>query len=196
MSTDTQQPLTRVEIASIVADVLAGMTAEPGQTGVGLYRELGALAQYIRQARDEIAAIRPDEITGTHIPSATDELDAVVGATEAATNQIMDAAESLSTLAGKLSAEASAEINDTVSKIYEACSFQDITGQRITKVVRTLKHIENKVEALLRAFGEGVAADAAAQGPIDPADESALLNGPQLPGKAIDQAEIDRLFGD
>ena len=55
-----------------------------------LFSELKELALYIQKARTDIAAIRPADISGEHIPLATDELDAVVGATEDATNKIMD----------------------------------------------------------------------------------------------------------
>jgi chemotaxis protein CheZ len=193
--TDIQRPLTRDEIAHIVQDVLTHMHDGQGAGIGGLYRELGALALFIRQARDDIAAIRPDEIRSTDIPRATDELDAVVGATEAATNTIMDAAENLSSIGGEVGGDVETRVTEIVGRIYEACSFQDITGQRITKVVRTLKAIEHKVERLLRAFGDEAGAGA---GDVlaEPVGDAALLNGPQLPGKAMDQDEIDRLLAD
>ena len=46
-----------------------------------------------------------------------------------------------------------AKLQDAVTRIYEACSFQDITGQRITKVVTTLKVIEEKVAHIISTFG-------------------------------------------
>ncbi|GIL41501.1 protein phosphatase CheZ [Roseiterribacter gracilis] len=193
--TDAQRPLTRDEIANIVQDVLTHMHGEE-TGGVGsLYRELGALALFIRQARDDIAAVRPDDIRSTDIPRATDELDAVVGATEAATNTIMDAAEKLTDIGGEVGGDVETRVTEIVGRIYEACSFQDITGQRITKVVKTLKVIEGKVERLLRAFGDEVAGSSAEFEPA-PTGDAALLNGPQLPGKAMDQDEIDRLMAE
>lgn len=193
--TDAQRPLTRDEIANIVHDVLTDMRGEETGGIGGLYRELGALALYIRQARDDIAAIRPDDIRSTDIPRATDELDAVVGATEAATNTIMDAAEQLTNIGGEVGGDVETRVTEIVGRIYEACSFQDITGQRITKVVKTLKAIEGKVERLLRAFGEEVSGSATEPEPA-PTGDAALLNGPQLPGKAMDQDEIDRLLAE
>ena len=193
------RPLSRAEIEEIIRSAMMNATTEPQvPPPVRLYGELGALARYIQQARSEIAALRPDEISSKHIPSATDELDAVVGATERATGQILDACEKVEAVSGNVDAGASAALVDAVTCIYEACSFQDITGQRITKVVKTLKHIEEQVSKLLEAFGEELAKteqgaqDVNASG--DAMSDSALLNGPQLPGRGVDQAEIDRLL--
>ena len=127
-----------------------------------------------------------------------DELDAIVGATERATNDILDAAEKLENLAGELPPEVGQGLTEATTMIYEACNFQDITGQRITKVVKALKHIEEKVEALVDAFGDEFRGSKAPAAPDDKAGASVtdedLLNGPQLPQKAHDQASIDALF--
>jgi len=156
--------------------------------------ELENLASYINNARHEIAALRPTDINTDHIPRATDELDAVVGATEEATNKIMDICDEIGEVVGSCSPEIAAKLNDFTTRIFEACNFQDITGQRITKVVQTLKQIDVKVTDLLKIFGNGTAADkdslAVRTG------EAALLNGPALPQDAVDQDDIDRLMSD
>ena len=131
--------------------------------------------------------------------AATDELDAVVGATEEATGRILDAAEGLMNVAEeKVEAPAKDEIIELAMSIFEASNFQDITGQRITKVVKTLKHIEAKVEALVQVLGEEVERARQNQvnderAPVRVTDEE-LLNGPHLPGGACNQDEIDRLL--
>jgi len=153
-------------------------------------------------AKSEIAALRPDEIMSEHLPSATDELDAIVGSTEEATNGILQAMESLESLVGEMSPEIGEKVTEAVTLVYESCNFQDITGQRITKVVRALKHIESKVDALVGAFGEDIAkyksahpqqAETAKKEP-DPMSDTALLNGPQLPDNASKQDDIDALL--
>lgn len=193
---EAAKPLTREEVTEIIQAVCATMEGDVSVTDLKLYGELQSLARYIQHAKQEIAAIRPDEISSSHIPSATDELDAVVGATEEATNQIMDACDAISDIATRVDSESGAALTQSVTSIFEACNFQDITGQRITKVVKTLKHIETKVEALLRAFGDEVEkatqAASATSGDLD--FDSKLLNGPQLPSNAIDQDEIDKLL--
>ncbi len=184
------------DIAAVVEAVMKSLSGDVSLTEFKLYHELQKLADYIQSAKREIAAIRPDEIRATHIPMATDELDAVVGATAEATGVILDSAESLERLADAMPAGAGEEIRNIATRIYEACNFQDVTGQRITKVVRALKHIEEKIDALLSAFGEGVKAPAAST-EADPAarsDERHLLHGPQLPEEANKQDDIDAIL--
>ncbi|MEM6490859.1 MAG: protein phosphatase CheZ [Pseudomonadota bacterium] len=176
----------------------AVMTTAPGDISHddhALYAEIRSLADAIQRARSEIAALRPQEISEDFIPAATDELDAVVGATEIATNTIMDNAEAIQALTGEMSQEAGEKVEAAVTEIFTACGFQDITGQRITTVVTALKEIEGKVAALLSAFNADFDTSGAARGG-KPAefDESGLLNGPQLPAKAQNQDDIDRIF--
>jgi chemotaxis protein CheZ len=184
------------DVAEVVESLMTSLEGDLSIVDMQMYRELQELADYIRRAKDEIAAIQPQEIPGQHIPLATDELDAVVQATEEATGVILDAAEQLGDLAKRLEGDAAAEIGAITTRIYEASNFQDITGQRISKVVRTLRHIDSKVSALVRAFGqETPAAPAAVGGLAKNADrDAALLNGPQMPDKANSQADIDALL--
>jgi chemotaxis protein CheZ len=185
------------QVAEVVRSMLDTMSGDINAGDLRLYREIESLSQYIQAAKAEIAALRPGDIKREFIASATDELDAIVGATEAATNEIMDAAESLEHLAPVLDEEVANRLADITTRIFEACTFQDITGQRITKVVKALKEIETRVENLMRAFGAEYdtgptgGGDADAGGPITDQD---LLNGPQLPTNASNQADIDALL--
>lgn len=158
--------------------------------------DLRELVQYIHHAKQEIASLRPDEIKSRHLLVASDELDAIVSATEEATNEIMEAAEAIESVSGELTGPAHDVLADAVTRIYQACSFQDITGQRISKVVGALKQIEDKVERMLGLLGGATVAPAVEQAILaSPQDADArLLNGPQLPGHATSQDEIDALF--
>ncbi len=181
------------QIAEVVRGMLDSLSGDISASDLRLYREIESLADYIHAAKAEIAALRPGEIKNEFIASATDELDAIVGATEAATNEIMDAAEHLEALTPMMDSQVAERLTEITTRIFEACTFQDITGQRITKVVKMLKEIEGRVENLVKAFGTedetGTAKKAAG-----PATDQDLLNGPQLPSNAADQAEIDRLL--
>ena len=194
-----KKPLPSEEVARIVRQVIQSLGSEIEDSDLKFYTELEELARYIRAAKQEIAAIKPKDISTQHIPTATDELDAVVGATEEATNKIMDVCDELSALAETCAPETKDAIVACTTKIFEACNFQDITGQRITKVVETLKHIDSKVEALVRAMGEefhrGEGEGGHTPHHIHAADpDKALLNGPQLPQNAVSQDDIDRLL--
>jgi chemotaxis protein CheZ len=187
------------EVGDVVRALLSTLTGDVSPADLKLYQEVEALADFIHKAKAEIAQLRPSDIGSQYIASATDELDAIIGATEAAANTILDSAEKMEAMATELSTEHSRRLSDITTALYEACNFQDLTGQRITKVVRALKHIEERVEALVHAFGPegrdapapGAATDAAKTGVLSDQD---LLNGPQLPEKAPDQADIDALF--
>src|SRR3546814_7907089 len=107
------------------------------------------MARYYNVARAEIAELRPDDINSEHLPAATDELTAIVGSTEQANHTIFEAVEGIEALTEQMDTEVGAQVSAAVTSIFEACGFQDITGQRITKVVTALQKIETKVDALL-----------------------------------------------
>jgi chemotaxis protein CheZ len=153
--------------------------------------EVEALGHTIACAKAEIAALRVDDITDNHIPFATDELDAIVEHTATATNAILSSCETLDDVAGQMTGEPAAKLQDATTRIYEACSFQDITGQRITKVVATLKTIEAKVAQIVATFGSG---EVASLPTLPEPNEATLLNGPQHPTVAMDQSDIDKLL--
>lgn len=121
-------------------------------------------------------------------------INSVVSKIEAS-GTIMDACDVIQSQTANLDGEAASAINDAVIKIFEACSFQDITGQRITKVVSTLKTIEQKVSVMVDVLGQSMSVQDqgdGAQEEISP--EKKLLNGPQLPANAITQNDIDKLL--
>jgi chemotaxis protein CheZ len=183
----------RIEHA--VRAVLASMAGDLTAKEAALLAELEGLRRTVLAAKAEIAAMRVDDITHSHIPGATDELDAVVAHTANATNEILDVCETLEKLQGKLKGEAAEALATSVTRIYEACSFQDITGQRISKVVNALKAIEARIEAVTAGFSGTVPREAppAAVKPGRTEGER-LANGPQLPSNAVSQDEIDRLL--
>lgn len=185
------------EIGDVVASLLRTLNGDLSASELRLYRELDDLANYIRSAKSEISAIRPEQIQSDFIDRATDELDAIVKATESATTTILDCAETLGGLSAKVGDEHGQAINDVVTRIYEASSFQDLTGQRVTKVVNALKHIELELEKIIKVFGDEIrktTSSAKLSKPDDKRSDAHLLNGPQLAGQGVSQAEIDALL--
>jgi chemotaxis protein CheZ len=178
-------------VADVVHAVLATMSGDLSAQETSLLAEVEELGHTIACAKAEIAALRFDDITDNHIPFATDELDAIVEHTATATNAILTCCETLDNVAGALSGEPAAKLQDVTTQIYEACGFQDITGQRITKVVATLKTIEAKVAYIVTTFGSGTAVEGAGR---TVEGEAALLNGPQHSAVAMDQSDIDKLL--
>jgi len=180
------------EVATVVEAVVQSLSGDMSVADLKLYRELEQLASYIHRAKRELAELQPHEIRERHIPAATDELDAVVDATAAATGRILDEAEAIEKLASAVTDETGNLIKAAVTRVYEACNFQDITGQRINKVVKTLKYIESKIDALLSAFDGGVGGEPAATSMKTSSEE--FISGPQLPDTANKQAEVDAIL--
>ena len=79
------------------------------------------------------------------------ELEAVVQATEAAANQIMEAAEAIGEWLRDGSRDvASVElVASKLNTIFEACTFQDITGQRIRRAIQHLQQVETMLTEVM-----------------------------------------------
>lgn len=195
MTTQTikERPYSRKEVVDILQSALASVKRNSAED-TALHDSLASLATYIEGLRSELAQLRSIEISHNHIPTAHDELDAVVAETAKATGTIMDACDKIQAAAAGLPPENEGAIGNAVTEIYEACSFQDITGQRITKVIKALKNIEKKVADILEAFGHAHPASNQTEAPAVKKDDGGLLNGPQLGGPAVNQDEIDRLL--
>ncbi len=136
---------------------------------------------------------------------ASRELDAVVDSTERATQQILDAAESIDEAADTLSATLkrdqeqalTSDIRDHVVRIFEACNFQDLSGQRIAKVLATLTFVEDRVARMLEIWGGRAAVENYAAATREERNaEDKLLSGPKLDGDSghVSQQEIDAMF--
>lgn len=179
-----------VALAEITAESMQAFFATIDRT---IYRELRDISDYILNMRNEIAHLRAGELQSDRLPRAGEDLGAIVLATEEATNSIMEAAEAMMEAAGEDEAKLRAVVNDKVMAIFEACSFQDLTGQRIARVISTLEHIEERIGR----FASAVKTDAdagAAESERDRRARELLLHGPQDKGVAIDQNDVDALF--
>jgi chemotaxis protein CheZ len=181
-------------LTEVVRAVLTTISHDLTAKESALLAEVEELGMTISLAKSEMAALRVDDITDRDIPFATDELDAIVEHTAHATNAILESCEMLDEVSASVSGEPATTLQAATTKIYEACSFQDITGQRITKVVTTLKTIEEKIAHIIETFGRSAALGPPATAAVN--SEADLLNGPQLPANAMAQSDIDKLLAD
>jgi chemotaxis protein CheZ len=189
---DQQPQIEPGMITEVVRAVLTTISDDLTAKEATLLREVEELGRMIANTKSEIAALRVDDITDHDIPFATDELDAIVEHTAHATDAILESCEMLDEVTATVSGDAAMKLQAATTRIYEACSFQDITGQRITKVVTTLKTIEGKVAHIIGTFGPSREAVRRAGDHV--ATDADLLNGPQLPARAMDQSDIDKLL--
>jgi chemotaxis protein CheZ len=167
--------------------------------------ELDLIYDAITRTKREIAVLHGKSFNGEEMARVNGELGAVVGGTEEATQQILEAAESIDNAAAALSKVTSPdqqkllseEIQERVVSIFEACNFQDLTGQRIKKVMNTMKFIENHITVMMDIWGGVDAIKAHAPALVDTREGDAkLLNGPRLEGDVghASQDDIDALF--
>ena len=171
-----------------------------------LKTELDLIQAAIAQTKHEIATVHVSGFQGPEMTRVTNELDAVVAGTEHATQSILSCTEEIDQAANMLAAAVKNEheqalahdIQDRVIQIFEACNFQDLTGQRITKVVATLKFIETHIARMIEIWG-GMEAfrQEEPEAFAERAGEEKLLHGPKLADEAghASQDDIDALFG-
>lgn len=177
----------RSKVVQIVQSVISKMEVMSGDSLGTLRAELVQLEAAIDKTRHDIASTGGMTVNPLQ---ARDELDAVVASTKGATDEIMNSCEALQAFAQGQSPEVQAAVAEQVTRIYEACSFQDITGQRISKVIALLHVVEEKVGHMLAAINAEMPAPEAEAEQSD----DVLMNGPQLPNNALSQEDIDKLL--
>ena len=170
-----------------------------------LKNETGAIHRAIAQTKVELASLHANAFAAPEKGRVVRELDAVVAGTERATQQILTAAEEIDQAANLLAAAVRGEqeqglaqdIQDHVIRIFEACNFQDLIGQRITKVLATLTFVEARIAHMMEIWGDVEAMDEQIRAALAERQVvSPPVNGPKLdgdPGHAT-QAEIDAMF--
>ncbi|WP_419901526.1 protein phosphatase CheZ [Kiloniella sp.] len=165
--------------------------------------EIAQMVRMIGKTKKEIAQIKhPDDVDDPFAQS-TNELDAIVMATETATNSILDANEQIEATVNELSGllhddtdvqTACDKIANNVITILEASNFQDITGQRMTKIINTLRFIEDRIVSMINIWGVEAFVDL----PVGEEDgregDDQLMNGPAAENEGITQDDIDALF--
>jgi chemotaxis protein CheZ len=192
-----------IEPSSVTEHLVAAHRTEMAEARK-LKMELDAIYEAINRTKREIAALHVSSFEGAEMVRVADQLDAVVSGTQGATEQILSSAEFIDQAANSLAAAMKGEhdralandIQEHVIQIFEACNFQDLTGQRISKVVAALKFIECHVVRMMEIWGgiesfQGIMPLATGHG-----DDGKLVNGPKLDGDLghASQDEIDALF--
>jgi len=103
---------------------------------------------------------------------------------EAAAHRIMNAAEAIRAVVGKK--EAAAVITKQINVIFEACIFQDLTGQRIRRALERLQHIERTLSNMVEQASQEEAEQARLK----------VKTAPELSHRepVLDQDGIDKLL--
>ena len=180
-----------LELSGVLTDAMGHFFSALDET---IKDEFIDIAGFIKKARNEIGDLRPKDIKTNRIPSAGEELEAIVADTEIATDKIMQTAEDVLAMDPDSTEDFGMQIQDKMLVIIEACSFQDLTGQRVSKVVNTLKQIEDRISRFAEVMG--VDEDEVEITPEEQRRRDLLLNGPAIGGPETAQDDIDAMFAE
>ncbi len=164
--------------------------------------EIMQLHDAMQGFRRELAAIRHPATDDDRFRTMAEQLDAIVQGTEEATETILQSVENICGLIDEKRADleqiAESEwlnkFDDLSNDIFQACAFQDLTGQRITKVVNSLKFVDTKLNDLVDLWGRASMLAEPVHEQTDDRPEGERLEGPALAGKGVSQDDIDKMF--
>lgn len=197
-SLTSKDDISLIDVLSLAEASIHSMKTFIDSLDSKVYEEFRGIAAYIQNTKEEIGHLQANDLTNNHIPVAGNELGAVVDSTEEATSKIMECAEAVLD-ADSSDPDAYKElVNARMMEIFEACSFQDLTGQRISKVVETLEHIEIRIGRFANAIGAGDSDRPATEEEAkrEKRKKDLILNGPAMKGEGVNQDDIDALLGD
>jgi chemotaxis protein CheZ len=146
-------------VAATIRDEIGGLRSFVDRRIAELSAEIHATVQLVDYSETNLSGqlsdIREQIASVVAAPTAATrnsglELEAVVQATEAAANRIMEAAEAIGDWLreGKTDPAAIESVHEKVNAIFEACSFQDVTGQRIRRAIQHLQQVEDMLTAM------------------------------------------------
>jgi len=140
------------------------------------------LSGQLKGIREQISGVLAMPTTATRNSGL--ELEAVVQATEAAANRIMEAAEAIGDWLreGRRDPDSIEAAAEKVNAIFEACTFQDVTGQRIRRAIQHLQQVETMLTDMAPV---AIAAPAAVGQPAVELD----------PEPDLEQDAVDAMFG-
>lgn len=138
--------------------------------------------------QDAIGQLRPDQLRRQSIPEAIAELREIRTITESSVETIMARTEALMEIDPAF---------DDAMEILQACSFQDIAGQRLAKVTQLLENLEERLHSLVHETGIDDCLDAIDEDELEAERrrKELILHGPQMSGEGVSQDEIDALLG-
>ncbi len=181
---DTQMVMTAIErLQDVVSETRSAPVQQDGSHLLidTLRLDLIEMSHKIADTHTEVAAIGLQDSDPKHAELVSGELDAIVRSTELATSEILEAAEQIQEIAwtmreGGLAVETCDALDARSTNIYLACSFQDLTAQRTTKVIETMRFLENRINKMIGILqgveGFGIV-------PVDSHKQTATVSGSQ-----------------
>ncbi|MGD9639080.1 MAG: hypothetical protein AB7U85_08485 [Alphaproteobacteria bacterium] len=166
--------------------------------------ELKEISDAIEKTKNDIAELAPiARAKDDGIDAVTSELDSITDATEKAADEILEMTENIEAVVASIKAEntnshlgqQADEIIHFTTAIFEACNFQDLTGQRITKSIKTLNFVSERINHIIEVWGSKDLIEAKEAPLIGIREDCGVtISGPAAVGEGIGQDDIDKLF--
>ncbi len=156
--TDTQTVMSAIEkLHHVVSSGLSSPKPVQDSNNIvveTLRNDLIEMAHRIADTQNELSVIGLMDSDPQHLELVSGELDAITRSIEHATSEILESAEEIQEIAwtmreGGLAVETCDALDARATKIYLACSFQDLTAQRSTKVIETMRFLENRINKMI-----------------------------------------------
>lgn len=196
---DGDRVVTAQDVGQIIEEVLATLDGDVDLAPVASASVGQDVAADEEAAQVALAALHDDGSGQSLFEEMQSELDAVVQVARDAAEAILAATESIEGVSDIVESDDGEILSGNVNSIYQACGFQDLTGQRIARICQLLERVEFQVTSAHAALGD----DAAAQRQRDLSNlieqedtrkVEHILHGPQDAGTANSQEEIDKIL--
>ena len=175
----------------------ASEPSRPAEPGPAIERPFATVQDDIARIRRELTLLINDG-NNRRMARAAGELAAAVEGMETATQKILASTEAVDDCARILASALTndyhhgltQDVQDHVVRIYEACNFQDLTGQRIGKVIEMLMMLEERLVATIERY------NSASEPARTSSSNTAFVNDPRLDGASghASQQDIDAMF--
>lgn len=163
-------------------------------------QQIVLLYELLEKMKQELAATKSPPRGAESLDKVCDQLTTVIRETEGAVMTIMSAVEDIdfavSTLSSQIKFKGAQPFFDTISRrtqsISEACTFQDLAGQRLSRAVKSMLMVEGTVNSLVAIVGKNGVQEVI---PLTEDFNETPMDGPALHGQGMRQDDIDALFG-
>lgn len=198
--------LSAQELADVIGEVARSLTADLGPLSVTTPSETEEVSEAAdigdaAGAMDALNRIGTVDQGEGPLADISRDLEEIRTATQDAAAKILACAEGIEELSERpdLDPDDHAVLSGISTEIFQASAFQDLTGQRLSRIGEVLRQVEYFVASTKAALGdEAAAAEASAlSGTVEEAESRKveyILHGPQDAGEANSQDEIDKIL--
>jgi chemotaxis protein CheZ len=193
---DTRMPVSSGDIRRILEEILGSLKGDLSVPGA---ERISEAQTALASVHGDLSPVELDELRYKNFPDIKSDLEALMQSLSTSAEAILAATEKIEDAIDKAEPEDAETASTALAEIYQACSFQDINGQRVARVNQTVKRIEYTTEILLAALGDDTAKKRKAElGDFvkRAADRNAerLLHGPQDGEDSNTQEDIDKIL--